>query len=491
MSHVDLREWLEAVRSRGELECISGADWNLEMSSIVELVYRHGKDPKPALLFDEIPGYPRGYRTLFGMLGSLWRISKTLGLPVDGGEINRMRVHQHWYDKAKTIKPVPPQVVSSGPVLENTATEGQIDVLKFPAPFFHEHDRCRYLGTGHAVIQKDPDTGCVNLGAYRIMVVDRNRLAIHAGRGQHGDIIMNKYFARGQTVPVVIAAGLDPVLWWVSCQKETPWGASEYDRAGGIKGEPIEVIEGAHTGLPFPARAEIVIEGEIHAGEVVDEGPFGEWHGYYANRGLETVPEPIIRVKAIHHRNNPILTCSQMAVPPNTLNLMVSVADSVAIRRRLEEYGIPGVKGVWTYYGGTGGLFNVISIEQAYTGHGRQAGLLASQYPSGMGAYTVVVEEDIDPSNLEQVVWAMVTRAQPDRSIQILPYCHGANCNPAIPLSEKKNGDKDRLLTAARVVIDGCRDYTWKEDWYPMARLSPGMRANIQEKWLSVFSRLI
>ncbi|MBI4321572.1 MAG: UbiD family decarboxylase, partial [Chloroflexi bacterium] len=267
------------------------------------------------------------------------------------------------------------------------------------------------------------------------------------------------------------------------------WGASEYDRAGGIKGEPIEVIEGPHTGLPFPARAEIVIEGEIHPGELVDEGPFGEWHGYYANSGLSPVPEPAIRVKAIHYRDNPILTCSQMAVPPNTLNLMQAMADSVAIRRRLEEYGVPGVKGVWTYYGGTGGLFNVISIEQAYTGHGRQAGLLASQYPGGMGAYTVVVEEDIDPSNLEQVVWAMVTRAQPDRSIQVLPSCHVTNCSPAIRLGEKNRDDKEMPLTAGRVVIDACRDYTWKEDWYPMAKVSSRLRADIEEKWQSVLSK--
>jgi len=374
--------------------------------------------------------------------------------------------------------------------MENTDTGEQINVLKFPVPRFHELDRSQYFGTSHAVIQKDPDTGWVNLGTYRIMVVARNRLALHAVPGKHGNIIeYEKYFAQGKVMPVAIATGLDPVLWWLSCQRDTPWGVSEYEAAGGIKGKPIEVIEGQYTGLPLPAHAEIVVEGECHPGEFVDEGPFGEWHGYYANRGLETVPEPLIRVKAVHHRNDPILTCAQPAAPPSDIHLMLSVADSVAIRRRLESFGIPGVKGVWARYTGSGGLFNVISIEQLYSGHSRQVGLIASQYPSEMGAYTVVVEEDIDPSNLDQVLWAMVTRTLLDRSIQIIPNCHTYNGHSAIPLAEKRATDKPKPLTAARVVIDACRDLSWKEDWYPIARISPELRTQIIEKWKSILSK--
>jgi len=490
MSYTDLRDWLKAVESRGELKHVTGADWDLEMSSIVELVYREGNDPKPAILFDEIPGYPKGYRTLFGMLGSTWRIARALGLSED--RVDHISVVENWYKRTKELRPIPPKLVNSGPVLENTVTGEQIDVLKFPVPRFHELDRNRYFGTAHAVIQKDPDTGWVNLGTYRIMVVDCNHLALHATPGKHGNILTyEKYFARGHVMPVAIVIGLDPVLWWLSCQRDTPWGVSEYENAGAIKGEPIEVIEGQYTGLPFPAHAEIVVEGECHPGEFVDEGPFGEWHGYYANRGLATVPEPLIRVKAIYYRDDPILTCSQPAVPPHTFTLMLAVADSVAIRRRLESFGIPGVKGVWSHYTGSGGLFNVISIEQLYSGHARQVGLIASQYPAEMGAYTVVVEEDIDPSNLEQVLWAMVTRARLDRSIQILPNCHTNNVHPAIPPDEKRTTEKAKPLTAARVVIDACRDLSWKEDWYPVARISPELRAKIREKWMSVLSKLM
>ncbi len=490
MSHVDLRDWLQQIEKHGQLKKINGANWDLEMGSIVELVYREGKDPKPALLFDEIPGYPKGFRTLFGMLGSTWRIAKTLGLPED--RIDRLGITDNWYKKARELRPIPPRVVNSGPVQENSFTGNQIDMLRFPIPRFHEMDRSRYFGTAHAVIQRDPDDGWINLGTYRVMVIDGNRLALHATPGKHGNIMTyEKYFARGKVMPIAIATGLDPVLWWLSCQTDTPWGASEYDAAGAIKGEALEVIKGPYTGLPIPAHAEIVIEGECHPGEFADEGPFGEWHGYYANRGLATVPEPVIRVKGIYHRNHPILTCSQPAVPPHTFTLMLAIADSVAIRRRLEAFGIPGIQAIWAHYTGSGGLFNVISIKQLYSGHARQVGLIASQYSAEMGSYTVVVEEDIDPSNLDQVLWAMVTRSRLDTAIQILPYCHTNNVHPAIPPGEKRSTEEGKPLTAARVVIDACRDLSWRKDWYPIARISPDLQREIEGKWKSILSELI
>lgn len=279
MPYKDLREWLELVEKRGEVKHISGASWDLEMSGISELIHGpESKGPKPALLFDDIPGYPKGYRTLFGHMSSAWRIALTLGLPQD--QIDGLSLARNWRDKAKGLRLIPPKFVDHAPVQANSLSGDEIDVLRFPSPRFHEQDTGRYFGTGHTVIQKDPDSGWINLGTYRVMVVDRDRVALHIIEGRHGSIIMNKkYFAKGQVMPVAVATGLDPALWMASCKPMTAWGVSEYDYAGGIKGEAIEVIKGPYTGLPLPARAEIVIEGECHPGELVDEGPFGEWHG--------------------------------------------------------------------------------------------------------------------------------------------------------------------------------------------------------------------
>lgn len=135
MAHKDLRDWLKGVKEHGELEQVKGANCDLEMSSIVELVYRHGKDPKPALLFDEVAGYAKGFRALFGMLSSTWRIARTLGLPED--RIDPTGLAENWYQKSRNLRLIPPKVVDSGPVMENTDTGKQIDVLKFPVPRFH------------------------------------------------------------------------------------------------------------------------------------------------------------------------------------------------------------------------------------------------------------------------------------------------------------------------------------------------------------------
>jgi 4-hydroxy-3-polyprenylbenzoate decarboxylase len=487
MIYSDLREWLESVDKRGELLHISGANWDLEMGGIAELVHGEAKDPKPAILFDNITGYPKGYRALFGLFGSTYRLAKALGLPEN--ETSRMDLFKNWHSKSRALKLIPPKLVKSGPVLANRVTGDQIDLLKLPVPRLHEMDGGRYIGTCHGVIQRDPDTGYVNVGTYRIMMVDHNRLVLHILEGQHGSIIMNqKYFSRGKTMPVAIAIGMDPALFFASCHRSVPWGVSEYEFAGGVKGGEIEVIEGPHTGLLLPANAEIVIEGECQPGDLADEGPFGEWHGYYGNLGLSSVPEPVIQVKAIYYRDDPILTCQVPTMPfLDSSSLLNAIADSEAVWKRLETVGIPGIKGVWVHAEAAGGgFFIVVSIEQLYTGHSRDVGLTVSQYPA-MGRYTIVVEDDIDPSNLDQVIWAMSTRSLPDRAIQILPYCHTSSADPAIPPEEKRKYKvAPKPLHAPRVIIDACRPLEWKPDWYPISRMSPELRTNILNKWKGV-----
>ena len=489
--HTDLRQWLEEVEIHGELKRLSGVNCDLEMAGICEIVAGEAIDPSPVLMFDDIPGHQKGFRALFGLFGSSWRIAKTLGLPED--EMDRMGLLRNWKKKAENIKPIPPKYVTSASFFENIETGEQVDLMKFPSPRFHELDGGRYFGTCHGVIQRDPDSGHVNVGTYRVMLVDRTHLALHILEGQHGSIIMNeKYFSRGEKMPIVIAIGMDPTLLFSSFSR-LPWGASEYDYTGGIKGEPIEVVKGQYTGLPLPAHAEIIIEGECRPGEVAEEGPFGEWHGYYANMGLSTVPEPLIEVKALYYRNHPIMTCQLPARPSlDTSALPLAISNSNAIWRRLEASGIPGIKGVWCYSEVAGdGLFIVVSIEQLYPGHSREVGLTASQFPH-QGRYTIVVEEDIDPSDLKQVVWAISTRNKPDQAIQILQHCRSNNSDPTISI-EDKNRYKvtPKPLHNSRAVIDACRPLEWKKDWYPMARLSKELRQKIVNKWKGAFRDIL
>jgi len=492
MSYKDLRDFLEAAEGYGELKHVSGVDWNLEMGSIAEMVYHEGRDPKPALLFDDIPGYPKGYRCLFGQISSPRRIAMALALPETDDKIDRKTILRNIREKLKGSSLVPPKSVKSAPVDANVLTGDEVDVFKFPSPKFHELDGGRYIGTAVTVICRDPDTGYVNLGTYRVMVVDRDRLALHALSGKHASVIMHeKYFKRGQAMPVAVAMGVDPALWFTSARK-IPWQTSEYEYAGRIKGAPMEVFEGSYTKLPLPATAEIVIEGECYPGELVEEGPFGEGCGYYANLGLETVPEPVIRVKAIYYRDNPILTCSCPTVPPAEASPMFAYSYTAMLWEALEAVGIPGIKDVWCPEVGHGSMLSIVSIEQQYSGHSTETGAIASQIRGGVGKYTIIVDDDIDPSDLNQVLWAVETRTDPARSIQVIERCHTTSRDPMVSMDEKR---KYRIppqpLYNNKCFIDACQPYEWRHEWYPVARSSPELRARIFDKYATVLKELL
>jgi len=482
----DIRDWLLSVEQDGELKRISGASWDLEMASISEIIYREGKRPIPALLFDDIKDYPKGYQALFGLISSPRRLAYALHLPNQEKDLKPLELVRTWRNKARDLKLIPPEYVTTSKVSENSFTGEDIDITKFPSPRCHELDGGRYIGSGHTIITRDSDTGFINLGTYRCMLVDGNRIALHMLQGQHGKIIYDKYMARGEVMPVAIAIGIDPTLWFASCQ-HIQWGLSEYDYAGGIKGMPIEIIKGEYTNLPLPASAEIIIEGECHPGDMVEEGPFGEWNGYYANQGLEPVPEPVIRVKSVLHRDEPILTCSSPAMPPGVNSLPSAVISAATVWGALESVGMPGIKGVWSHEEGGSRLFNVVSIQQSYAGHSRDVGLIASQCVGSMGKYTVTVDEDINPSDLGQVIWAISTRTDPERAVQIIPRCGSSSADTSIPLAVKK---EHKPLYSSRAVIDACQPYESKGEWYPVARASNDLRNNLVNNWQQLFEEL-
>jgi UbiD family decarboxylase len=473
VSYSDLREWLARVEELGELRKIDGAHWKLEMGAVTELLYRRGPLPPPAILFDKVPGYPPGFRTLFGMTCSVKRMALTLGLPmVEGG----LELVQAYRRKIRDFHPIPPKVVKSGPVGEHVDEGDRINLLKFPVPVHHEQDGGRYIGTGCLVVTRDPDEGWINLGTYRGMVHDRTTVGLYISPGKHGRLHRQKYFERGQPCPVVVCVGQDPALFLAS-GNEVPYGLSELDYAGGFKGAPFEVIEGRHTGLPIPAAAEIAYEGEMLPKEGKDEGPFGEWTGYYASGERA---EPFVRVKAIYHRDDPILTCARPSRPPSDYSYSKGIVKSALIWDQLEKMGIPNVKGVWCHEAGGGRLFNIVAIKQAYPGHARQAALAAGQCQAGayLGRYVVVVDDDIDPTNTFDVIWAIATRSDPERSIDITRRAWSGPLDPAIQPGQKGLN--------SRAIIDACRPWEWRDEFPPVAEASPQLLEETFRKWRGI-----
>jgi 3-polyprenyl-4-hydroxybenzoate decarboxylase len=243
-------------------------------------------------------------------------------------------------------------------------------------------------------------------------------------------------------------------------------------RIGGV----LEIVRGP---LPIPAGAEIAIEGEIPppSEEARAEGPFGEWPGYYSGGTIGTgEAQPVIRVKAIYHRNDPILCGFPLLKPSSGDNQHFSLMRSALIWNALDEAGVPDVQAVWAHPSG-GRFMTVLAIKQRYPGHARQAALIASQCRAAalLTRYVVVVDEDIDIWDSNELLWALCTRTDPVKDIEILRRCWSNPIDPIIPPSERG--------FQSRGIIDACRPYEWMKDFPAVS----GASAELKEKVIKKF----
>jgi 4-hydroxy-3-polyprenylbenzoate decarboxylase len=472
----DLRTFIDAVAARGEVNTVTGAHWDKEIGAIAEVLYREKVEKSPMLVYDEVPGYAKGMRCLYGMLGSPLRLALAFGFDA-GLSGDRQAMLNHFRKRIKEYKPIAPRMVNGGPVLENVAEGDDVDLFKFPVPIHHEYDGGRYIGTACGVITRDPDTGRINMGTYRVQAFGGNKCASYISNGKQGRIQRDKYLKAGKPCPMVIVVGIDPVSY-LAARYTLADTVPELDWAGGLTGAPLDCIEGELTGLPFPARSEIVLEGECLPDETVGEGPFGEWHGYYAG-GVRQ--EPVIRIKRAYWRNDPILTCAASQKPPHSHLFERCFIRSAALLDSLEGAGIPDVKGAWLHQAGAGRTFAVVSIKQRYFGHARQVGLVASQVnPVGyVGRYIVVVDDDIDPSDIHDVVWAMGTRSDPKQDLTILDKCWSSRLDTMVT---------DDKLYNSRVVIDACIPYERLGSFPRVAQTSRELAAEMRRKFPGAFN---
>lgn len=478
LSYRDLREWLALVEGFGELARVDGADWNLEIGAISELNYR--RKPSPALLFDQIPGYPAGFRVLTGATGSSRRFGTCLRLSTDMTDLElvealRGRPH-YWETNARRF---PPRVVPDGPVNAHVLDGAAVDLTRFPVPFWHEHDGGRFIGTGCSVITSDPDTGDTNVGAYRCMLQDERSLTVAIVPGKHGYLHYQKWWAKEGRAPVAIALGGDPMLFILS-GVEVPTGVSELGYLGAIQGAPVDVLASDLVPLPIPAHAEIVLEGWLYPNKKAREGPFGEWTGYYS--GSEH-PAPLLEVQRVRHRADPILLGSPPSKPPHDYSYMRTAMKSAMIYDALVKAGVPDVRGVWAHECGGGRLWIVVSLRQGYCGHSRQAGAIAAQCreASYMNRFVIVVDDDVDPTNLEEVVWAMCTRCDPAVDIDVLRKAWGSPADPLL-----RPGDPPYN---SRAIIDACRPYERLNDFPRVAEASPELLRTVERKWSDLFAQ--
>lgn len=471
---IDLRQWLNEVEQIGELKKVERADWDGEIGCIAALNVKR-KDG-PALLFDRIEGYPSGYRLLTSSTLTPSRIALTLNLPKRYSDLELAGILQRKLREwDRNITSFPPELVETGPVMENVHWGDDVDLLEFPAPKWHELDGGRYIGTGDAVITRDPDTGEVNLGAYRVQVHDRKNAGLFVVPGHHGRVHYEKYHSKGKPCPIAVSLGHHPLVFRVACI-EIPPGA-EYGYIGAVAESPVKVIKEEVTGLPIPADSEVVIVGWCPPGKKMPEGPFGEWTGYYASKEL---PAPVIEVERVYHRNSPVILGSQNDHPPSDGTYFMALILSATLQNEMTNSGIPDVKGVW-YSSVAGRMLIIVSIKQRYAGHAKQAALFATQSRvAHSGRYVIVVDDDIDPTKIEDVLWAMCTRSDPEKDIDIIRRAWSSPIDPMIRKPAK-------AYFNSRAIIDACKPYEWMDEFPQDIRISTELVDRVKKKWKDLF----
>ena len=397
----DLHQFLELLESRGELARVTReVDRKYEVGAVTKKCLDQGG---PALFFEHVKGYRIPVVT--GLAGSQDRCFMAL-------ETTRDAWPERW-EKAVS-HPLKPALVGSGPCKETIRSRENLDLASYPILWHSPKDRGYYLSSA-ICIMKDPDTGSLNTGIYRGYVFDRDKVAVFINSWQDGRVIAKKYLERGQPCPMAMVVGTDPVILHCAALKP-PYGVSELEIAGGIRGEAVEVVRCETIDVEVPASAELVIEGEFLPGEedgfvgkshYIEEGPFGEYTGYYGDEKRS----PVLQVNSVTHRSDLIYHSVIIGIPPGESGIMYSALRWVVIYNALKAI-MPRehIRGI-NVLPESGAAKCVISIKKTRPMQGK---LIAAAALASAAAIkkVVVVDHDIDPFNLAQGIWAEETRAR-------------------------------------------------------------------------------
>ena len=452
----DLRSYLKALEAIGEVQRITRAvDLDLEIGAITR---RASETGQAAPLFETIRGR-EGTRVL-GAPGGVssksgqWlaRVALAVGLPAHATGRDIVDV----FAKARGVSMIPPRIVNSAPCKENILTGAAVDLGKLPAPLLHEGDGGRYLNTFGIICVETPDKSWRSWSIARIMVVDGKRMAGIIAPNQHVGMVRKTWTDIGKDMPFALALGGQPILPYVGGMP-LPEFVNEVDYAGALTGAPIDVIKAETVDVLVPASAEIIVEGYVSLTDTAPEGPMGEYAGYLWEGPPS--PKPVYHVTAITHQTNPILPISVAGEPPEENHTAWGIPNAGEIVYLLREAGFP-VASAWSPFESANHWF-VISVESNWrhtTGVGssdlcRRVADILFEKKGGMGTPKyIVVNDDIDITKTQEVVWAFATRNHPGSEGAFI--YNDQNTNPLVAYID--SGEKGSLRTTK--VIYNCLD---------------------------------
>jgi 4-hydroxy-3-polyprenylbenzoate decarboxylase len=428
----DIHELITEFEKNGELKRVQ-----IEVDSYLEIaeIMRRGMySDGPAILFENVKGY--NMPVLGNAFGSMKRLE--IGLEMtDFTEIGKritdmtkMDVPSGLLNKLKKLPELAkmtasfPKAETSGPVTEITSSNTSFEDL--PILKSWPNDAGKFITLG-LVATKHPETGVRNLGVYRIQIIDKTHALMHWQKhkrgAHHGDISKD----RGEKIPTAIIIGGEPATIFSSIAP-VPEGLDKYLFAGITRKEGIKTVKCKTIDLDVPANAEIVLEGYVDPVDIRDEGPFGDHTGYYT----PVEPYPTFTLTGIMRRKDPIYVTTVVGKP---------VLEDAYIGKVIERSFLPLIQmfhpEVVDYSMPAAGWFQglaIISIKKRYPGQAKK--VMMGLWGMGQLSLTktfVVVDDDIDVHDMNDVIWAITTRADAARDTIIINNTPTDTLDPASP----------------------------------------------------------
>lgn len=447
----DLRQYMEVLEANGLLARIDAEiNKDTELMPLVRWQFRGlPETQRKAFLFTNITDVKGRRYDIPVLVGYLAGSRKIYAL---GLQCREEEIMERWH-KAE-IEPIPPRLVDDGPVHEEVHMGPDLIVHgglgEFPVPISTPGlDNAPYF-TGTQWFTKDPETGAINIGTYRAQVKSPDRTGVCCMADKHIGRQWQKWKARKENMPAALVLGAVPSIGYVSTSK-VPYGTDELAVAGGLAGEPIEVVKCKTIDMVVPATAEIVIEGEITTNYLEPEAPFGEYTGYMGKRMLN----PCFEIKCITHRRNPILGVILSQMPPSESSKIKQVAlESNYLKFLKYDCNIPAVKDV-AFHEIAVNQWCIIQLDRPTPAQAWHALYGAAAYYPTIGKIIVAVDEDIDPRDPESVIWALAFRTQPKRDVIVLPG-KAKGLDPSVPENREAPGLAGGEGSAA-IVINATR----------------------------------
>jgi UbiD family decarboxylase len=405
-----LRDYIAALREIGEVNDVEReVDWNLEMGLYARRCYETGA---PAPLFLNVKD-SAGFRAIAAPHSEsskpgqrFARIALSVGLPADASAHDIIDT----LVAARERELVAPRVVETGPCKQNILLGDKVDLTRLPCPIPHNGDGGRYLNTLGMIVCRTPDGSWTSWSVARVMLLDERRGTGVIVPFQHVGKVHAEWRKIRQDMPVAIALGVEPAAMYAA-GGPIPGRMSEVEYAGALAGEPIEVVRCETVDLEVPASAEIVLEGHVSVTELEVEGPMGEFAGYlFPPFGI---PQPVYDFTAMTYRDDPIFPFAIAGEPPEEDHTITGVMGAAEVVVALRKAGIP-VTTAWSPFESAFGWM-VVTVPEEWKDFDpdsgsfcRKVGDVALASKACDTVKTVIVcNDDIDPSNLRELVWML------------------------------------------------------------------------------------